>query len=131
MNIKLFGLAVISLGVVIGMLYQIVYLFRNNDSLSASLLLIGLVSFIGFISIILKRILSELKQGISFEDERSRKIKLHSAGTAYFYSLYIWIGLLAFQKYFTKDDILLLGLIGMGSTLFISWIITKNKKGLE
>jgi len=131
LNIKILLLVVTSLGVVFGMLYQTVSLFRINDSLSASLLLIGLASFIGLISIILKRLFSELKQGITFEDECSKKIKLHSAGTAYFYSLFIWIALLAFQKYFNKDDILLLGLIGMVSTLLISWLITKNKKGLE
>lgn len=131
LNIKILLLLVTSLGVVFGMLFQIGSFFRNNDSLSASFLLIGLVSFIGLISIILKRLFSELKQGISFEDERSKKIKLHSAGTAYFYSLYIWIALLTFQKYFNKDDILLLGLIGMVLTLFISWFFTKNKKGLE
>ncbi len=75
--------------------------------------------------------MSELKQGISFDDERSKKVKIHAAGTAYFYSLYIWIALLAFQKYLNKDDILILGLIGMGLSLLISWLFTKNKKGLE
>ena len=75
--------------------------------------------------------MSELKEGISFEDERSKKVKLHSAGKAYFYSLYIWIALLAFQKYFTKDDILFIGLFSMVLALFISWLFTKNKKGLE
>lgn len=74
LNIKILLLLVTSLGVVFGMLFQIGSFFRNNDSLSASFLLIGLVSFIGLISIILKRLFSELKQGISFEDERSKKL---------------------------------------------------------
>lgn len=131
MKIKLSILGVTSLGILIGMLYQIIFLFRIKESVSATFLCIGLVSFVGFISIILKRLLSELKLGISYEDERSKKVKFYSAGKAYFYSLYIWISLLAFQRYFNKDDILLLGLIGMLLTLFLSWIFTKNKKGLE
>lgn len=129
--IKLWVLGVTSLGVVIGMLYQIVLLFQIKESVSATFLFIGLMSFIGFVSSILKRLLMELKLGIPSEDERSKKVKYYSAGRAYFYSLYIWISLLVFQKYFNKDDILILGLIGMLLTLLLSWLFTKNKKGLE
>lgn len=131
MKIKLWVLGVTSLGVVIGMFYQIVFLFQIKESVSATFLFIGLLSFVGFVLNILKRLLSELKLGIPSEDERSKKVKFYSAGKAYFYSLYIWISLLAFQRYFNKDDILLIGLIGMLLTLLLSWIFTKNKKGLE
>lgn len=73
----------------------------------------------------------KLKRGLFADDERSKKVKIHAAGKAYFYSLYIWIGLLAFHKYFDTDDLLISGLIGMALSLYISWLFTRNKKGLE
>jgi len=73
----------------------------------------------------------KLKRGLFADDERSKKVKIHSAGRAYFYSLYFWIILLAFNKYFDKDDILIIGLIGMAISLYVSWLFTRNKKGLE
>ncbi|MCL6574015.1 MAG: hypothetical protein K6T88_20410 [Bacillus sp. (in: Bacteria)] len=73
----------------------------------------------------------KLKKGLFADDERSKKVKIYSAGKAYFYSLYLWIALLAFQKFFDKDDILLIGLFGMAVSLYISWLLTRNKKGLE
>lgn len=72
-----------------------------------------------------------LKKGLFADDERSKKVKIYSAGRAYFYSLYIWIGLLAFHKYLDKDDILIIGLLGMAISIYISFLLTRNKKGLE
>jgi hypothetical protein len=72
----------------------------------------------------------KLRKGIFEDDERTKKVKIYAAGRAYFYSLYIWIALLAFQKYLDKDDILLLGLIGMAFSLYLSLLLTKNKKDL-
>lgn len=130
LKLKLLILGVISLGIVVGMFLQIISLFQINEQLSAMFLIIGLISFIGFILIISRNFLSDLKQGIFFDDERTKKVKLYASGRAYFYSLYIWMALLAFQKYFDKDDILILGLFGMALTLLISWLFTKNKKSL-
>lgn len=73
----------------------------------------------------------KLKKGLFADDERSRKVKIYAASKAYFYSLYIWISLLAFHKFFEVDDLLIIGLIGMALSLYISWIFTRNKKGLE
>lgn len=73
----------------------------------------------------------KLKKGLFADDERSKKVKIFAAGKAYFYSLYIWIALLAFHKYLDKDDILMIGLLGMAISLYVSWIFTRNKKGLE
>ena len=73
----------------------------------------------------------KLKKGLFADDERSTKVKIVASSRAYFYSLYIWIGLLGFQKYFDKDDLILVGLVGMMGSLYISFILTRNKKGLE
>lgn len=73
----------------------------------------------------------KLKKGLFADDERSKKVKIYAAGKAYFYSLYIWIALLALHKYLDKDDILMIGLLGMAISLYVSWIFTRNKKGLE
>lgn len=113
------------------MLLQIFNLLWANDYFSAALLLIGLLSFVGYISIIMKKLFPEFKHGLPSDDERSKKVKYYSAGRAYFFSLYIWIALLAFQKYLDSDDTLILGILGMVLSLFASWLFTKNKRGLE
>lgn len=66
-----------------------------------------------------------------FDDERTRKVKIYSAGKAYFYSLYIWIILFAFHKYLEIDDLLMIGLFGMAGSLYVSWVLTRKRKGLE
>ncbi|MCF6409664.1 hypothetical protein [Pseudalkalibacillus salsuginis] len=131
MKVKYIVLTVISLGIVLGMLLQTFNLLGANDYFSAALLLIGLISFVGYISMILKKLFPEFKHGLPSNDERSKKVKYYSAGRAYFFSLYIWIALLAFQKYLDKDDTLILGILGMVLSLFVSWLFTKNKRGFE
>lgn len=131
MKIKYIVLGIISLGIVLGMLLQIFNLLGANDYFSAALLLIGLISFVGYISMIMKKLFPEFNHGLPSDDERSKKVKYYSAGRAYFFSLYIWIALLAFQKYLDSDDTLILGILGMVLSLFVSWLITKNRKGLE
>jgi hypothetical protein len=73
----------------------------------------------------------KLKKGLFEDDERSKKVKTYATSRAFYYSLYIWIGLLAFQKYFDKDDLLIVGLLGMMASLYISLFLSRNKKGLE
>ncbi|MBM7584617.1 hypothetical protein JOC86_001154 [Bacillus pakistanensis] len=131
MKMKYIVLGVISLGIVLGMLLQIFNLLGANDYFSAALLLIGLISFVSYISMIMKKLFPEFKHGLPSDDERSKKVKYYSAGRAYFFSLYIWIALLAFQKYLDSDDTLILGILGMVLSLFVSWLITKNKRGSE
>ncbi|WLR47293.1 hypothetical protein LC065_17510 [Halobacillus litoralis] len=131
MKVKYILLGVISLGIVIGMLLQVFNLLGDRAYFSAALFLIGLISFVGYISLILKRLFPEFKNGLPSDDERSKKVKYYSAGRAYFFSLYIWIALLAFQKYLDSDDTLMLGILGMVVSLFVSWLITKNRRGFE
>jgi hypothetical protein len=131
LKIKFIVLGVISLGIVVGMLIQIFNILGANEYLSAALLLIGLISFVGYISMITKKLFPEFKHGLPSDDERSKKVRYYSAGRAYFFSLYIWIGLLAFRKYLDSDDTLIFGILGMVLSLFLSWVITKNKKGIE
>lgn len=131
MKIKYIVYGVTSLVIVLGMFLQIFNLLGANDYFSSALLLIGLISFVGYISMIMKKFFPEFKHGLPFDDERSKTVKYYSAGRAYFFSLYIWIVLLAFQKYLDSDDTLILGILGMVLSLFVSWLITKNKKGIE
>jgi hypothetical protein len=131
LKIKIILLGIFSLGIVGGMISQVTDLFQKHQSITAVFMMLGVVSFIAYITNILKNLYSDVKLGLPSEDERSKKIKLYSAGRAYFYSLYIWILLLIFQKHLDRDDILILGLLGMVMSLFLSWLLTRKKKGLE
>jgi hypothetical protein len=128
---KIILLATFSLGVVGGMISQVIVLFQKHQSVAAVFMVLGVVSFIAYMTNIMKNLYSDIKLGLPSEDERSKKIKLYSAGRAYFYSLYIWLFLLIIQKHLDRDDILILGLLGMVMSLFLSWLLTRKKKGLE
>lgn len=131
LKIKFISLGILSFIIVLGMLLQLINLLKGNNYFSAAFLLIGLLSFVGYISMILKKMFPEFKHGLPSDDERSKMVKNVSAGRAYFFSLYIWIALLAFQKYLDTDDTLILGILGMVLSLLVSWLITKSKRGFE
>lgn len=131
LKIKFISLGILSFIIVLGMLLQLINLLKGNNYFSAAFLLIGLLSFVGYISMIMKKMFPEFKHGLPSDDERSKMVKNVSAGRAYFFSLYIWIALLAFQKYLDTDDTLILGILGMVLSLLVSWLITKSKRGFE
>jgi peptidoglycan/LPS O-acetylase OafA/YrhL len=106
-------------------------LFINENSLGTASLMFGLVIFIGLMTVFLKKSYQDMKAGIPAQDERSKKVRLYAAGYSFFFSLYLWLALLMFQKYFDHDDILITGLLGMGIIFGVSWIIVNKKKGLE
>jgi len=90
----------------------------------------GIVLIIAFLSLMLKRLYFDIKNGIPLKDERSKKVKLYAAGYAYVISTYIWLVLLIFRKHFDSDDIILIGMFGMAISFGISWLILNNKKDL-
>ncbi|PKM86440.1 MAG: hypothetical protein CVU87_12185 [Firmicutes bacterium HGW-Firmicutes-12] len=69
-----------------------------------------------------------MKNGVPFKDERSKKIKLYAAGYSYVVSIYIWLVLLIFQKYFDRDDIILIGMLGMVISFGISLFFFSKKR---
>ncbi|MFC4077299.1 hypothetical protein [Salinithrix halophila] len=116
---------------VIGMSLQMVLLYQRGNTVPAVFLMVGTISFIAITSVLLKKLFSDVKQGFPTDDERSKKVRAYAAGRAYFYSLFIWIALLAFHRYLDRDDILLMGLLGMALSFGVNWVILNKKKGLE
>jgi Ca2+/Na+ antiporter len=106
-------------------------LFMKENSLGTAFLMLSLILFLSLMAVFLKKSYRDMKAGIPAQDERSKKVRLYAAGYSYFFSLYLWLALLMFQKHFDHDDILLTGLLGMGIIFGVSWIIVNKKKGLD
>ena len=117
--------------IVLGLSIVAIRLLGNSNIISALLVITGALSLIIISFNVLKRVVSDLKEGFPIHDERSRKIKMHAASYSYFISIYIWLALLVFQKHLNRDDILTAGLLGMAISFFVSWAILSKRKGLE
>lgn len=125
------SLLTLSLLLVVGMTYFTITLFLQGDSLVGTLLMVTLVVLIWRLTIFLKKHYCDLKLGMPIGDERTRKVRMYSAGYAYFMSLYIWLTILMFHKYLEYDDALILGLLGMALSLGLSWFLINRSKGIE
>ncbi|MFZ0368783.1 MAG: hypothetical protein WAM07_04175 [Halobacillus sp.] len=112
----------------VGGVSQVYLLFQKSEG-QAVFLLLPLALALIILGKVIFSLYKEMKQGIPFNDERSKKLKLFAAGHAYFYSLFLWIALFAFKKYFQTDDLLLIGLGGMVFLLALSWLKTQKQSG--
>ena len=124
-------LSVSTLSVIIFGLFFLAIRLLDNNSISALLVVFVALLIITFSFKILKRFAGDLKDGFPIDDERSKKIRMYAASYSYFISIYIWLALLAFHKYLDRDDILIAGLLGMGISFFVFWVVLSKRKGLE
>ena len=125
------SLLTLSLLLVVGITYFTITLFLQGDSLVATLLMVTLVFLIWRLTIFIQKNYCDLKLGMPIGDERTRKVRMYSAGYAYFISLYIWLTILMFHKYLDYDDALILGLMGMALSFGLSWFMINRSKGIE
>ncbi|KUO53149.1 MAG: hypothetical protein APF76_03660 [Desulfitibacter sp. BRH_c19] len=123
-------LLIISLLMVIGTIFFSANLISLGNSSMALVLLFIMIIPLGILSVFIRKCYYDLKAGVPGEDERTKKVRLYAAGYAYFISLYVWILLLAFNKYL-DDDLLMIGLFGMTVSFYLSWVLLNRKKGFE
>ncbi len=122
-------LLILSLLIIIGTIAFSANLFSENITI-AILLIISMIPFVGILLVFIRKHYRELKAGIPFDDERTKKVRMYAAGYAYFVSLYVWIILLMFHKYLDRDDILIIGLLGMFISFNLSWVLINRKKDI-
>lgn len=125
---KLILLLTVLILMIIGTLVFTTSLFSSGNYKIGLLLVITTSIVIGILLFFIKNCYYNLKDNIPSDDERTKKIRMYAAGSSYFISLYSWILLLAFQKYFDKDDLLITGLLIMTISFYISWIILRKKE---
>ena len=128
---KFVFLIIVSLSIIIGAIVLSINLFSLGDITMAGLLMIVMFAFVGILSIFLRKSYDNLKSGIPSDDERTKKVRMYAAGYAYFISLYVWILLLAFHRYLDSDDVLMIGLVAMALSFYLSWFVINRKKDLE
>ena len=128
---KFVFLIIVSLSIIIGAIVLSINLFSLGDITMAGLLMIVMFAFVGILSIFLRKSYDNLKLGIPSDDERTKKVRMYAAGYAYFISLYVWILLLAFHRYLDSDDVLMIGLVAMALSFYLSWFVINRKKDLE
>jgi uncharacterized membrane protein len=128
---KLILLLTVLILMIIGTLVFTTNLFSSGNYKFALLLVITMSIVIGILLFFIKNCYYNLKDNIPGDDERTKKIRMYAAGSSYFISLYFWILLLAFHKYFDKDDLLITGLLIMTISFYFCWIIFKRKKDID
>lgn len=123
-------ISILSLAIIIGFIFLAKSVFLAGLDSSSVWVPIGIVVSIGLLLFILKRLYLDMKNGVPFKDERSKRIKLYAAGYSYIVSIYVWLVLLIFPKHFDRDDIILIGMLGMVISFVISLFIIRKKRTL-
>lgn len=124
-------LLILSTAVILGLVVLLKSMLLIDFGSNSLWILIVIFVSIATLSFILKRFYLDMKNGVPFKDERSKKIKLYAAGYSYIASVYIWLVLLAFRKYFDSDDLILTGMLGMIISFAVSLFIMSRKKDLD
>lgn len=119
-----------SLLIVIGTISFSANLFSLGNSKAAVALILLMLIIVGVLSIFIRKCYDDLKAGIPSDDERTKKVRMYAAGYAYFISLYVWILLLALHRYLDNDDLLMIGLLGMVISFYLSWVLLSRKKDI-
>lgn len=127
---KFVFLLITCLSMVIGTVFFSANLFSNGNSTGAVVLIIGMIVIVAILSVQIRKTYYDLKAGIPSDDERTQKVRMYAAGYAYFISLYVWILLLAFHRYLDVDDLLMLGLLGMTISFYLSWLLLNRKRDI-
>ena len=128
---KFVFLLISSLLMVIGTIVFSANLFSLGNSKLAVVLIFVMTVVVGILSIFIRRCYHDLKAGIPSDDERTKKVRMYSAGYAYFISLYVWILLLALHRFLDTDDLLMIGLLGMVISFYLSWALLNRKKDID
>jgi len=127
---KLIFLLITSLFIVIGTVIVSTNLFSIGNSLAAVVSISLMLGIVGILTLFIRKCYYDLKAGIPSDDERTKKVRMYAAGYAYFISLYVWLLLLAFNSYLDRDDLVMIGLLGMVISFYLSWLILNRKKDI-
>jgi len=128
---KFLFLLIMSLLIVISTIVFSANLYSFGNSTLAIVLIFVMIAIVGILSVFIKRCYYDLKAGIPGDDERTKKVRMYAAGYSYFISLYVWILLLAFHRYLDTDDLLMIGILGMVISFYLSWVLLNRKKDID
>ncbi len=86
-----------------------------------------LVLLLVFIVPLLVSMRRDIKQGLPIEDERSRRNKFLAGYYAYLVSIYLWLAIMFFDKYFTVDSAVAAAMLGSAVTFGVAYAILSRK----
>lgn len=79
--------------------------FRAITAILATVILAMISIFI------LKKRYEDIKTGAPFEDERSKKVRMYSAGYTFFMSNFIWLGMMLIKDYLSSEQVIGIGVL--------------------
>jgi hypothetical protein len=93
-------------------------------SVQELLLILGIVLVVGFALFLALRRLRDVKNRLPAEDEMSKQLMRRAASTAYYLSLYLWLGIIFIEEriQLERSDLLGAGILGMAFLWVLSWI---------
>ena len=71
--------------------------------------------------------INSLKKGLPAEDESSKKFLKFAAARAYYFSLYLWLGIMFLNSSgnYDPENLFGAGILGMALLLGIHWLVLK------
>lgn len=120
--------SVLSLLLISIVLWSIVA-YRQHDASpkELSLQLIILLLILAFIVPLLIRMRRDIKLGLPIEDERSKRITVLAGYYAFLVSIYVWLGIMSFEEYFTVSSACAAAILGSSVTFGLAYVILGRK----
>ena len=107
------------------------YRQHNASPAELSLQFVILLLILVFIIPLLLRMRRDIKQGLPVEDERSRKITIYAGYYAFLVSIYIWLGIMYFEQYFTVSSACAAAILGATVTFGLAYVLLSRQPKLK
>ena len=115
--------------VLISLVLWAISAYRQHDASPAELSLqfIILLLLLAFLVPLLIRMRRDIKRGLPIEDERSKRIAFLAGYYAYLVSIYLWLGIMYFEQYFTVSSACAAAILGSSVTFGLSYVLLSRK----
>jgi len=80
---------------------------------------------------VLKSSWDNIRVGLPLKDERSKKITVLAGYYAFLVSIYLWLGIMSFEKYFTVNSAAAAAILGSAVTFGVAYIILNRRPKLD
>jgi len=103
--------------------------YRQHDAPLPELSLQFVILLLLFVFLVplMIRMRRDIKLGLPIEDERSKKITFLAGYYAYLVSIYLWLGIMYFEEYFTVSSACAAAILGSSVTFGLAYVILGRK----
>lgn len=107
--------------------------YRQSEAVIGTLVLQGIILLLVLVFMVpfMKSARDNIRLGLPMEDERSKGIKVLAGYYAFMVSLYLWLGIMMFDEYFTVDSAVAAAILGSAVTFGLAYVFLGRNSKVE